>query len=147
MTAILAIDPGKTTGLAIKIDKKIRLLEITDYPVVWWWVANNPWDHVVCEGFVAQHISRFGLLTVRIIGGVEAICREHGIPYTIQPSGRRVPFLPKAIEIIERTHGKRLAREHRQDAFANLLEYEYFVEAARASQGVHGTSQGTSPAK
>jgi len=87
-------------------------------------VRSGTWDHVICENFLAQNISHYGILTVRIVGGIEAICLALGIPLTIQQNVMRVPYKPRAVELMKEVYGKKHPRDHEMDALAHMLCWE-----------------------
>lgn len=116
---IIAIDPGITTGVATCIKGKYKVMEIKPYVNVWQYLNIFPWEQVICENFTATDISKYGIITVRIIGGIEEICIRKEVPLTIQQNIMRIPYIPRAVEII----GK-LPRDHRKDALAHLLRWQ-----------------------
>lgn len=114
---VIAIDPGQTTGLAILLEGKyITFTEVTPEGV-WDQVNQLPWDHVVCENFTtAGRISNYGLLTVRTIGGIQAICHLKGIPVHMRMPQHRRSKQAKADKMAKVIHER--------DALAHLLAWE-----------------------
>lgn len=103
---------------------KCLTMEILDHELVWKLVADINWDWVVCEGFDAQYISKYGLATVRIIGGVQAICWYRKLKIHIPKSGDRIPYIQKARAKLVEIHGKLPVRDHQESAMAHLLRFE-----------------------
>lgn len=122
---VIAIDPGVTSGIATRIDGKYNTFEAIDYRAVWHIIYSvRNFDVLLCENFAATTISSYGLHTVRLIGGLEALCLEHNIPYMTQQNARRVKYKYKAIQIM----GQKGPRDHMMDALAHLLCWENEVE-------------------
>lgn len=122
---ILAIDPGqKYTGIAIKSEEIYTTYEIQHIYAAWDYVCLIDWDLVICENFTAVQISTYGLATVRIIGGVEALCRDRNISYTHVQNFQRIKFKEQAKQMIIAAKG-RMIRDHEQDALAHLLAWEH----------------------
>lgn len=123
---LISIDPGITTGVATEVDDQpLAVMEVHDYKLVWQMVAKGLWDHVICENFTATFISKEGVVTVRIVGGIEAICTLQKKPLTIQQNIMRLPFKEQAQNLIVAAYGKKLPREHRMDALAHLLRWKH----------------------
>lgn len=130
---ILAVDPGsRYTGIATRINGIYETVELLDYTVVWKLVAYTDFDLVLCENFTAVAIAKYGLTTVRIIGGIEALCLSKNIPFMTQQNVRRLKYKAKAKEMIIAAKGK-MIRDHEQDAMAHLLCWEAETENATAS--------------
>lgn len=121
MVNVLSIDPGITTGIATRVHGKYSTFEVINYEGVFDIVQDHPWDLVLCENFTAKHISKYGLATVRIIGGVAAICYLRKIPMKTQQNFERIRYKPKAIELMG---GNKGPRDHKMDALAHLLCWE-----------------------
>lgn len=122
---ILALDPGGTTGLAIRMEDGSLLTATASTPEeVYDFIGNESlYDVVIIENFKAQTIDKWGLHTVRIVGGVYAICHMQSIKHVLhQPQDRR-PFLTDARTLLR---GRRVC-VHEIDATAHLLAYEYKV--------------------
>lgn len=122
MKTILAIDPGGTTGIALRTkDGQLHttttktmeeLHEVLNWPGI---------EQVVFEGFAAETISRHGLYTVQLVGMIKGVCLQLGISSKVQMPSYRRPFLHKAKEALE---GRRVV-VHEIDACAHLLRYEH----------------------
>lgn len=123
---VIAIDPGITTGIATYLDDKYGSLELTPYMSVWDLLDNEAmlWDLVVCENFTAQEISKYGITTVKIIGGIESICHRRKIPIQFHRNVDRIPYIPRAKKLLLDLHGMRLPKDHRIDSMAHLLRWK-----------------------
>jgi hypothetical protein len=118
---VIAIDPGQTTGLAILLDTKyLTFTEVTPEEV-WNEVNNIKWDHVVCENFTtAGRISSYGLLTVRIIGGIQAICWLKKMPLHMR--------MPQHRNSKQKQANTMATVIHERDALAHLLAWEASIK-------------------
>jgi len=72
---ILAIDPGETNGVAVCIDNCYMTTILTE-PTDFFKFFQEGLDAVVIEQFAASVISKYGLHTVRIVGGIEILCKN-----------------------------------------------------------------------
>lgn len=118
---ITAFDPGGTTGVAIRmVDGSVRTRAETDPEVVFDLVVCS--EYVVYEDFqTAFRIDKNGLHTVRIIGGIIALCYEHDISIFKHSPFKRKAFQEQAHQMLK---GQR-HMIHEEDALAHLLAYEY----------------------
>lgn len=135
---LIAIDPGITTGVAIRVDTHTSSFETmyttkvqSEYMTL---VIHRPrdlWDifdkHqptcVIFENFQsAGLISKDGQATLRLIGGIEAVTYRLGIPTCLQFPQERYGMLPAAHAMLKATGRKFLI--HEKDALAHLLLYE-----------------------
>ena len=126
---IIAVDPGQTTGVAMQIvspDEQQRLVKTTtaDTPeTIFDLVANYKWEVVVCENFAtAGRMSKYGLYTVRIVGGIQALCHYLKIPLAMRQPQNRTAFQDDAAKYLMPT--KHVI--HEVDALAHLLAWKYF---------------------
>lgn len=136
---IIAIDPGGTSGIAMREhDDSLSYIQLHKPGEVYefLWRMLGSWkgeivEAIVCENFTtAGRISKDGLHTVRIIGGVQAIGIIKGVPvYTPEPSQRKM-----CKDEAERLAPKGYELRHQRDALMHLLAYEY-----RKSQGRYGS--------
>lgn len=119
MKNVLAIDPGQTTGIAIKLNGSYTTCVANSPEEVWELVSKLQWDTVICENFAtAGRISTYGLLTVRTIGGIQAICWKYKLPLVMRMPQHRYSKQAKAKEANIAT------TIHEQDALAHLLSWE-----------------------
>lgn len=119
---VVAIDPGGTSGVALRaVDGTILTTACKDPHDVYDIVSTPGVEQVVIENFSAEHISKYGLHTVRIIGGVEAICYKLNIPYKVHMPQDRYPFKTEARAILK---GRKVVI-HEIEALEHLLRWEY----------------------
>jgi hypothetical protein len=128
-TCILGIDPGVSTGIAIanQIGGKWRFtsLTLTTIEEVYSLVA-PPIQVVVVEKFDAQLISKYGLHTVRVIGGVYALAWKYNIEVVTDTPQQRKPYLPYARKLVADTpHHNRTDLRHEIDAMAHVVRLLY----------------------
>jgi len=120
---IISIDPGKTTGIAFKLTDGIyRTIEAETQEDVWGYIYGYPTalKTVVIEQFVTGgRISKYGLATVELVGGVKALCHHLGIGCVVHTPGMRMAFIHEA-KALKVTQGP-----HELDALAHLLRYEH----------------------
>lgn len=84
---------------------------------VWEFVKQVKWGQVICENFTtAGRISSYGLLTVRIIGGVQAICWLYDLPLAMQ--------MPQHRNMRQKMADGMADVIHERDALAHLLSWE-----------------------
>lgn len=131
---LIAIDPGITTGVAIRSDTVDRNGSPAISPQYMTLVIHRPRDlwaifdkHqpqvVIFENFQsAGLISKDGQATLRLIGGIEAVTYRLGIPTCLQFPQERYGFLPAARAMLKAT--RRKFPIHEVDALAHLLLYE-----------------------
>lgn len=123
---VLAIDPGGTTGMALRIDEsKYATFTCSEPSEVYQFIKTNQQllKAVIIETFQAQIITKYGLHTVRIVGGVEALCYIFEIEYIKHMPQERSAFQEDAEEILKETNHV----VHEEDALAHLLRYEYDI--------------------
>lgn len=124
---VVAIDPGGKSGIAASTDKMDYLTACVNTPEeVWTFIAPNV-HHVIYEEFGAETISKYGLHTVRIIGGILALCWKYNIPVTKHMPQKRLAFKTQAREILQhkRYTLKQTYMVHELDALAHLLAWEH----------------------
>lgn len=119
---VLAIDPGGTTGTALRLSNGLWL---TSSLKTWEQLCDfilNGLDTVVIENFKAEHISTYGLHTVKLVGGVQFACRKMNIPLVIHQPQDRYPFRTDARQMISDAGIPYVV--HEMDALAHLLRWE-----------------------
>jgi len=117
---ILAIDPGVSTGIAWHDTKGYHSTVTKDESDVWALLTGIKWKCVVYETFFTSgRISAPGLQTVRLIGGIVALCRHLDLPTCGQAPQMRYPFQTQSEQML-RGH-----IVHEKDAMAHLLRYEH----------------------
>lgn len=121
---VLAIDPGGTTGCAVRASTgQIMTFACVKPEEVFDFIFDNKdlLEQVVIENFNAQTIGKWGLFTVRIVGGVYALCYEYKIPHKVHQPQDRYPFKQEAREVLK----KRGVCIHEIEACEHLLKWEY----------------------
>lgn len=125
---ILAIDPGETTGIAACMTS-YDTCTLTTHEEVWDYVelmgVGPDHNQIVIERFISQaHLSKYGLRTIELIGGVKALAWQKKIPIALQTPAQRIPFEPRAREILKAVH-KKYITDHEVSALAHLLCWRY----------------------
>lgn len=116
----LSIDPGGTTGIALRLSDGSIMTSICKTPEELWDFITSPGiEQVVYERFAARHIDTNGLYTVRLCGGIEAVCYLLEIPCKGQQPQQRRPYLQDAQAL-----RKPRTMVHELDALAHLLCWE-----------------------
>jgi hypothetical protein len=116
---LLAIDPGVTTGCAVKMNGAYKAFTLDLTEQVYELVNDTQWTALTYESFSsAGNISAAGHATIRLTGAIEAICYLHKIPFFVHSPQNRYTYLPKAKALL----GKVIV--HQVDALAHLLLLE-----------------------
>lgn len=128
---IISIDPGVTTGIAIRYDddrigthvitKDRQVRELRNLMEL-----ITP-DVCVFEEFSAQQIDTNGLHTVRLIGAIEVLCLLRGCTCVLQFPWERNGQLQAA----RAWHKGKKHMVHQVDALAHLLLYEDRVASGK----------------
>jgi len=117
---LIAIDPGVTTGIAVKIGDKYQTLRTVDTNAIWSLLANSKWDAVIYEDFLTMNrASSAGMHTIHVIGGIKAICELYKLTVYRQAPVKRIKYMTRA-KNLGIAHGT-----HELDALAHLLAWEY----------------------
>jgi len=126
---VIAVDPGITTGVAFKDYTTGHIVTFATTAPDKLYELISGVDIVVIEDFTtAGRISRPGLDTVQIIGGIKALCWYLGKPYSIQMPAIRRPYVEQAALTLQKLyqhssdHGT--VAVHEIDALAHLLAWE-----------------------
>lgn len=120
---ILAIDPGVSTGIAIRMDDgDFQTVTVRNKEDLYGYIQ-APVSVVVYETFQAQMISGYGLHTVRLVGAIEALCWYLKIKAVSQMPQQRKAYASKATALL---HTKKTYKYtvHEMDALSHLLAYE-----------------------
>lgn len=128
MSQVIAIDPGGTTGVAIRIEQgryvtvAIKHLEQL-YNIIW----TGNFSHMIMENFQAETISKWGLHTVRVVGGCYAIALKQKITYVQHVPQNRYAFQEDAKDYLKVQQAATKLRFviHEEDALAHLFRWEY----------------------
>lgn len=121
---VIAIDPGGTTGIALRgTNTGMKYLTCTtstlEELVDFLW--NQDITHLVVENFQAQTISKWGLYTVRLVGVCQTIAHIKHAKYVLHIPQDRYPFQQEAKALLE---GRKTVI-HEEDALAHLLRFEH----------------------
>lgn len=126
----MAIDPGGSTGVAYSINGKYITNTLTDPRELYELIYENKPDVVAIEAFATDHmISRDGIRTIEIVGGVKALCSVLGIAIHVHTPQFRKAFMQPSQQHMSGVIGKTV---HEIDALAHLLRLEH--ELARATK-------------
>jgi hypothetical protein len=124
MTGILAVDPGGTTGFALAFNGKIQATGTTKLAEEIWSIASrDAFDVIVVERFTTSGVlSKYGLLTIEIVGGLRAIAHLYGKTLVLHMPQHRLAY---------QTDAKTMLKEmgvhfviHEVDALSHLLAYQ-----------------------
>lgn len=119
----MGIDPGGSTGVAYSINGHYITNTITDQNELYKLIYDNKPDVIAVERFATDHmVSRDGLHTIEIVGGVKALCSVLGIALHIHTPQFRKAFMHPAQQQMSGVIGKTV---HEIDAMAHLLRLEY----------------------
>lgn len=123
---LLSLDPGISTGVAFysyEIDT-YHTFVTREHEKIYDLLKDMPHQGtVIIERFQAELISSYGLHTVRLVGGVEAICYIRDIKFVRQMPQQRKGFIKLAQQIINSQGAGWVI--HEVDALAHLLFYRY----------------------
>lgn len=122
---ILAIDPGVTTGVAVFLDreKQYHTFATKEWHDIYDLFKTKGIDTVVIENFKATTISTYGLHTVRLVGGMEALAYFNDVKYVVHQPQKRYAFMDMSKRIIDKDHSGWVI--HEADALGHLLAHQY----------------------
>lgn len=141
MTLILAVDPGKRTGVGWLHSAGTAGMatftgwEATDEDFAAWWMEEldgegNGIDVVVCEGYkvtarTAQqdNDTRSGLWSIQLLGLLQYTCRLRGIPLVQQMPSDKAFASDAKLKKIGWWQGNPGEKGHRRDAARHALTY------------------------
>lgn len=119
----MGIDPGGSTGVAYSINGHYITNTITDPRDLYTLIYENKPDVIAIERFATDHmISRDGIHTIEIVGGVKSLCAVLGIALHIHTPQFRKAFMQPAGQALSGVINKTV---HEVDAMAHLLRLEY----------------------
>lgn len=138
--SVIAFDPGGTTGIAVLVPDGSMHTAIALTPEQCWdFIKPETVDLVIYENFVAITISKYGIHTLKIIGGIRALCWKYNIPIIQkQPSARKCMLL-NAREYLTKTKGDTFV-VHEVDALSHLMVWDadkiegYFIGSEKDNQ-------------
>lgn len=121
---LIAIDPGGNTGIAIRNKNDYFVHTFTKPDMVFDLLVNDAWDAVIYEDFnTGGNISKDGQHTLKLIGGILALCWDQGFTTHRQMPQERYPFLSRANIVLRERY--KSSTTHEKDALAHLLCWEY----------------------
>jgi len=116
---VIAIDPGITTGIAFHNPGGYKTIATKDEDEIWSLLTGVPWECVIFETFATSgRISAPGLATVRLVGGIQALCKHLKLRTCPHSPQARYPYQKQAKQMLPHTV------IHEQDAMAHLLRWE-----------------------
>lgn len=126
---VMAIDPGyKNVGIAFRMAGMYTTCKVSTLDALVDFFTHHI-DIVIIERFEANTISKYGLDTVEMVGGMRALCHYLNIPLIQHMPQFRRAFIDRAKEIMleNKIRDNRKGRDnHEMDALAHLLAWEYF---------------------
>ena len=122
---ILALDPGGTTGIAIRLQDGAWDTSTTRDPQeLWTFFTSTKPDAVVFELFSTMgRVDKYMLHTVELVGGIKALCHALDIDGYAHVPQNRYGFLEAAEDMLRAR--RRPFVVHEKDALAHLLAWEY----------------------
>lgn len=139
---ILALDPGITTGVAIRKEEleynhdgpisypvaataEYLALVVTEPTKLWDLIQAHKPETIVIENFAsAGLISKDGQHTIRLVGAMELAAYITGAKLILQFPNERYPFMDAARDMLKQRPIGRVPISHEIDALAHLLCYE-----------------------
>jgi hypothetical protein len=120
---ILALDPGGSTGVALRLPDGSWLTNTITDPGDLWDLFTPPGvpDLCVFEIFATGgRVDRYMIYTIELVGGIKAVCYAMGIRSFAHTPQRRYPWLAQAEALLKgQPHTK-----HEVDALSHLLAFE-----------------------
>lgn len=119
----IAIDPGGTTGIAIRTTDGTILTVAEKNPLGVYdlfKMYGPQFEVVICEDFVAQHIDNYMRATIRLVGAISALAYIYNAKLYIQAPQTRKGFISRAKQQLKDKN----VVIHEIDAFAHLLAWE-----------------------
>jgi hypothetical protein len=142
---LLAIDPGGTTGIAYRAYNAAPMLFISGGTYVDTMTETRPenvwtlvtceagWDQVICEKFTGQgHMNKVRVDVIELVGGIRALCVEHGIPFAFRTPQNRKAYQSEAKAWLKAQGTPYM--DHQEDALAHLLAWEDIGEREKRSE-------------
>lgn len=126
---VLAYDPGVTTGIALRGRKGEYATMVTkDQDEAWEFIRPDRVDLVIFENFAAQRISKYGLKTVRVVGGIESRCSLHKIQIIKHTPQQRRAWIDIARKWLIENTGSKGTGQHEIDALSHIFCWEWMQE-------------------
>lgn len=119
----VAIDPGGTTGFAVKVVSEYHTCSLTTPQELWDMLSGYKPDIVAFETFYTGGMVDINMIrTIELVGSIKGICHILKVPaHPQQPQARRA-FQLDARQILRGQRGKTV---HEEDALAHLLRLEW----------------------
>jgi hypothetical protein len=119
---ILAIDPGLSTGVALRSNGTLTTTTLHSNEAVWALFNKSHVNVVVIERFAtAGRLSSPGLATIELVGSIKGICYIQGILLHVHVPQFRYAWMDRAKALLQ---GVEAHTVHEVDALAHLLAYE-----------------------
>jgi hypothetical protein len=126
---VLAFDPGVTTGIAYRPKKGEYATCVVKTPEeAWEFIDPKSVDLCIFEDFQAQLISRYGIHTVQVVGGIKARCAMYKIDILLQRPQQRRAFIDIAARYLKEHRGGTGTGAHEKDALSHILSWEWRQE-------------------
>lgn len=124
--SILSIDPGYSTGVAVRIDGKLMTSVVYENDVL---SLIDNMDFVIVEDFnTAGRISAPGLRTKELCGMIQGYCIAKGISYVVVTPQAKFTFMNHVYDNYlgpGKLITKSRDQEHECDSLAHLLSWEW----------------------
>lgn len=134
---IISVDPGGTTGLALRFPYNGNWLTTTvvSSQELWKFLDDGLPDIIVYEEFNPRgaRVDKYMLHTIRLVGGIQAFCYAKNITgYAHIPANRKYKQDESHALLIAK-HGNRKGgfMIHEEDALAHLLVFEDEVKRGK----------------
>lgn len=125
---ILSLDPGISSGVAIKTYDTYRTFTTKTNTDLYEIIIENRWDFVIVEQYSTQLIGKYGLRTVELVGAIESLCWHDDLRLIKRSPIQRTPFVPRAKQLmLDLKLGEGLLDEvtrHQVAALSHLLGFE-----------------------
>lgn len=134
MSILMGLDPGGTTGCAVKVANRYMTTTFTLAQDLWDFISEHKPDHIAFEVFTtAGRIDTAMSHTLELVGSLRGICYVLGIPGHGQMPQARRAFLEEAERIVKRNksmYGTPFTK-HEIDATAHLLLLEWRIKEGK----------------
>lgn len=128
---ILSVDPGILSGIAVRIHDTYRTFTTKTNSDIYSLVIESRWDYVIVESFATDNnISKFGLRTVELVGGLEALCWHDGLTFVRRTPMQRTPFVYRAKQKLALLQQVHTITPHEISALSHLIGFEAKLLAA-----------------
>lgn len=120
---ILAIDPGGSTGVAVRYpDGTFKTATLHSGEMLWEFFIERP-DVVVFEIFqTGGRVDRYMIHTIELVGGIKAACLVLGLAGFAHSPQKRYPWISEATDLLKALNTPHT--KHEIDALSHLLAWE-----------------------